>query len=64
MSGRSWAIIRIVSKASADARAEAEYVEFAARRRALLEAEAEREQLQSLEDAARKLPERPKRNRP
>ena len=53
-----------VSKAGADARAEAEYEEFAARRRALLEAEAEREQRQSLEDAARKLPERPKRNRP
>jgi hypothetical protein len=52
-----------VSKATADARAEAEYEEFAARRRALLEAEAEREQVQSLEDAARKLPEKPKRNR-
>jgi hypothetical protein len=53
-----------VSKATADGRAEAEYEEFAARRRALLEAEAEREQRQALEDAARKLPERPKRNRP
>jgi hypothetical protein len=53
-----------VSKATADARAEAEYEEFAARRRALLEAEGEREQSRSLEDAARKLPERPKRNRP
>ena len=52
-----------VSKTTADARAEAEYEEFAALRRALLEAEAEREQLQSLEDAARKLPERPKRKR-
>ena len=53
-----------VSKAAADARAEAEYEEFAARRRALLEAEAEREQRQSLEEAARKLPEKGKRNRP
>jgi hypothetical protein len=44
-----------VSKTAADARSEAEYEEFAARRRALLEAEGERE-------AARKLPERPKRN--
>ena len=52
-----------VSKTTADAHAEAEYEEFAARRRALLEAEAEREQSQPLEDAARKLPERPKRNR-
>jgi hypothetical protein len=53
-----------VTKTAADTRAEAEYEEFAARRRALLEAEAEREQLYPLEDAARKLPERPKRNRP
>jgi hypothetical protein len=53
-----------VSKTTADARAEAEYEQFAARRRALLEAEAERERLQPLEDAAKKLPERPKRNRP
>ena len=52
-----------VSKTTADAHAEAEYEQFAARRRALLEAEAEREQLQSLEDAAKKLPERPKRKR-
>jgi hypothetical protein len=52
-----------VSKTTAGARAEAEYEEFAAQRRALLEAEGEREQSRSLEDAARKLPERPKRNR-
>jgi len=52
-----------VTKTAADARAEAEYEEFAARRRALLEAEAEHEQSQFLEDAARKLPERPKRKR-
>ena len=50
-----------VTKTAADARAEAEYEEFAARRRALLEAE--HEQSQFLEDAARKLPERPKRKR-
>jgi hypothetical protein len=52
-----------VSKTTADAHAETEYEEFAARRRALLEAEAEREQLQPLDDSARKLPERPKRKR-
>jgi hypothetical protein len=52
------------SVSKADAHAETEYEEFAARRRALLEAEAEREQQQSLEDAARKLPDRPKRNGP
>ena len=52
-----------VSKTAADSRAEAEYEEFAVRRRAQLEAEAEREQLQPLEDAARKLSERPKRKR-
>ena len=52
-----------VSKTTADAHAETEYEEFAARRRALLEAEAEREQSQSLEDAARKLSERPQRKR-
>ena len=52
-----------VSKTAADTRAEAEYEEFAVRRRALLEAEAEREQWQPLEESARKLPERPKRKR-
>lgn len=45
-----------VSKAAADARAEAGYERFAERRRALLEAEAERAQQQALEDAARDLP--------
>ncbi len=50
-----------MTKSAADAHAEAEYEEFAARRRALLEAEGEREQLRSLEDVARKLPGRPKR---
>jgi hypothetical protein len=52
-----------VSKTTADAHAETEYEEFAARRRALLEAEAEREQSQSLEDAARKVSGRPQRKR-
>jgi hypothetical protein len=45
-----------VSKADADARAEAEYVQFADRRRVLLEAEAERAQQQALEAAAKALP--------
>lgn len=45
-----------VSKAAADAQAEAEYERFARRRRALLEAEAERAQQQALEEAARALP--------
>jgi hypothetical protein len=42
-----------VTKAEADGRAEAEYEEFAARRRALLEAEGERDQIAALEQAAR-----------
>jgi hypothetical protein len=50
-----------VTKADADARAHAEYEEFASRRRALLEAEAEQMQQKALEDAAKKLPEKPKR---
>lgn len=45
-----------VKKAVADAHAEAEYERFAERRRALLEAEAERAQAQALEDAAKELP--------
>lgn len=53
-----------VSKGDADARAETEYEEFAARRRALLEAEAERAGQKALEVAARRLPARPKRKRP
>ena len=53
-----------VSKAGADARAEAEYEAFAAQRRTLLEAEGERARLAMLEDAASKLPERPKGRRP
>jgi hypothetical protein len=53
-----------VSKGDADARAETEYEEFAARRRALLEAEAERAGQKAFEDAAKRLPARPKRKRP
>jgi hypothetical protein len=45
-----------VSKADADARAETEYDAFAARRRALLEAEGERALPEALEDAAQRLP--------
>jgi len=45
-----------VSKAAADAHAETEYEAFAARRRALAEAEGERARLAALESAARKLP--------
>ena len=45
-----------VSKEDADARADAEYEEFAARRRAFLEAEAEGSAIRSLEDKARQLP--------
>jgi hypothetical protein len=52
-----------VSKADADVRAEAEYEEFAARRRALSEAEGERARLHALEEAAKKLP-KPKEGRP
>jgi len=49
-----------VSKADADVRAEAEYEAFAARRRAMLEAEGERAQRAALEAAAEKLPSRKK----
>jgi hypothetical protein len=51
-----------VSKSDADVHAETEYEEFAERRRAFMEAEAERALQRSLEDAAKKLPESPKRN--
>ncbi len=47
-------------RADADALAEAEYEEFAARRRAMLEAEGQRDGQKALEDAARKLPGKPK----
>ncbi|MBI5366623.1 MAG: virulence RhuM family protein [Planctomycetes bacterium] len=53
-----------VSKADADARAETEYAAFAARRRALLEAEGERARQASIEEAARQFPPpKPKRGR-
>jgi len=55
-----------VSKELADAKAQSEYEVFAARQRALLEAEAERAQTKALEDAARQLPDgqgtKPKKN--
>jgi len=54
----------IVSKADADALAEKEYEEFTARRRTMLEAEAERAQQTALEEAAKRLPEKPKRGKP
>lgn len=46
-----------VSKKQADARAEAQYEEFAARRRALLESEGAQAQVRALEDAAKALPQ-------
>ena len=49
------------TKSAADARAEAEYEEFAERRRALLEAEMEREHGRTLEDLTQKTAARPKR---
>jgi hypothetical protein len=45
-----------ISKTDADKKAEVEYEQFAERRRVLLEAEAEKAQLQALEDAAKELP--------
>jgi hypothetical protein len=50
-----------VSREEADGRAAAEYEAFAARRRALLEAEAERESLDDLEKEAKRLPGEGKR---
>ncbi|MEP6494788.1 MAG: virulence RhuM family protein [bacterium] len=47
-----------VSKVDADAHAEAEYQAFAARRRAMLEAEGERDQQHALDQAAKQLPDR------
>ncbi|MSQ93205.1 MAG: hydroxyacid dehydrogenase [Gemmataceae bacterium] len=52
-----------VSKSKADEQAEGEYEQFAARRRAMLEAEAERSQHKALEDAAKQLPEPPQPQR-
>jgi hypothetical protein len=48
-----------ISKEKADARAEAEYQQFEATRRAYIEAEAEREIIAELEDAAKQLPSEP-----
>jgi hypothetical protein len=53
-----------VSKVEAGEHAGAEYEAFAARRRILLEAEAERSQQKLLEDAARSLPKPAKHGRP
>ncbi|MGO9110385.1 MAG: hypothetical protein ACLP9L_14275 [Thermoguttaceae bacterium] len=53
-----------IKRADADARAEAEYEEFAARRRAMLEAEGQRDRQEALEDAAKKLPGKPKLEAP
>lgn len=52
-----------ISKATADAHAELQYEQFSANRRAMLEAEAERQLTQSLEDTARSLPSPTKRKR-
>jgi hypothetical protein len=52
-----------VSKADADVRAQAEYEEFAARRRILAEAEGERAQQRALEEAAKNLPKPRKEGR-
>jgi hypothetical protein len=48
-----------ISKEDAGARAQSEYEEFAARRRAFLEAEAEREVIAELEETAKQLPAPP-----
>ncbi len=53
-----------ISKKDADGHAEAEYEHFAARRRALLEAEGERTNLKALEDTAKKLPTRKRKPPP
>jgi hypothetical protein len=45
-----------IAKADADAKAQEEYDKFAERRRALIEAEAEREAAKALEEAAKRLP--------
>ena len=52
-----------VSKGFADARAEVEYKAFAARRRAMLEAEGERDGQKALEAVAKSLPQKQKRKR-
>lgn len=52
-----------VTRTAARAHAEAEYEEFAERRRELLEAEGKRDAQRALEDAARTFPDKPKRRR-
>lgn len=51
------------SKDSADALAAAEYEQFAARRRAFLESESERDEVKALEKQAAQLPKKPGRTR-
>lgn len=53
----------VISKEDADAKAESEYSRFAARRREFLEAEAERNSMRNLEQAAAKLPGKKKRKK-
>jgi hypothetical protein len=48
-----------ISKETADARAEQEYKQFEATRRAYIEAEAEREIIEELEETAKQLPPPP-----
>lgn len=50
-----------VTKLAADARANEEYEQFAAQRRALLEDEGERENIKALEGIAKRLPKQPKK---
>jgi hypothetical protein len=51
-----------VSREVADAKAQAEYETFAARRRALLETEGRESGIQALEQAAKQLPKRNKKD--
>jgi len=53
----------ILSKSTAHVHAETEYEEFAARRRAVIEAESERDQQKVLENIVKNLPEQPKEKR-
>ena len=50
---------KYVSKEKADARAESEYKQFEATRRAYIEAESEREIIEELEETAKQLPPPP-----
>lgn len=53
----------MLSKSTADLHAETEYEEFAARRRAVVEAENERDQQKVLENLAKNLLDQPKGKR-